>query len=161
MKKNSPSKNMSGVVVLEEDVIKWMYDGELLLSIKLADIAVIGEYTTAAGPWMDDWFIVFVKKDATFYQIPFYAEGREELIHFLNAELVPNPFIGMLVNSTRWTSIVNYPDAIKAKPLFQLRSAGEYGYLERIVRKALISLGIGESEEEILLSEEVKNYLAV
>ncbi|MBC7892737.1 MAG: hypothetical protein H7Y12_11025, partial [Sphingobacteriaceae bacterium] len=70
--------NSSGVVRTAGDVIKWTYKGELLLSIDMNEVVVIGEYTNDAGPWRDDWFLVFVTKSGSWQSIPRYADGIDE-----------------------------------------------------------------------------------
>jgi hypothetical protein len=153
-------ESTSGTVTIDENKIIWMSQGEIISTIELTEILVIGEYTTDAGPWFDDWFLIFVKKDSSYLQIPFYIDGRESLINFLQSKLKPTPGFGALVGSTKWAT-VDYPDEFKSQPLFRLSPTDKYYPPKTWFAKLLYGLGLGRysTKQEIVFSEPVENYI--
>jgi len=154
-------ESTSGTVTIDENKIIWTSQGEIISTIELPEILVIGEYTTDAGPWFDDWFLVFVKKDSSYLQIPFYVDGRESLIIFLQSKLKPTPGFGALVGSTKWATVVDYPVELNSQPLFQLKPTEKYYPPKTWFAKLLYGLGLGRdsTKQEIVLSESVENYI--
>ena len=59
----------SGMIELHGDTVLWHHDGDVLLHFQQSDIVVVGEYTNPDGPWLDDWFIVFVFRNGTWSPI--------------------------------------------------------------------------------------------
>ena len=60
--KDQKTNDTSGFVQINGDNVEWHQHGERTISFDLDEIVVVGEYTTDAGPWFDDWFMVFVTK---------------------------------------------------------------------------------------------------
>ncbi|GAB2842160.1 hypothetical protein [Ferruginibacter profundus] len=155
--------NTSGSVSIDEDKISWKVQGEVILVIGINEIAVIGEYTTTDGPWFDDWFLVFVKKDGSFFHIPFYVDGRESLLNFLHSQLNADSVFGKLVGSTELRTVVDYPLGLQDQILFDLRPAKEYNPPRTWFDKLLYGVGLGKynTEKEFILSEPVAKYIKV
>lgn len=157
--KKGISKSKSGEVKLQGDQMYWSLDGNVLLHIDLSVVAVLGEYTTAGGPWLDDWFFVFVYSDGTFFHVPFYVEGSDLLMSYLQKHFSSS--IGSLVGSTEWKSVVAYPKELEAKTLFELKPNENLKTPSNFFTKFLHALGIGkyDTDQEIVLLEDVKSYL--
>jgi tetratricopeptide (TPR) repeat protein len=51
--------------------------GEYRFRVRLEDLALVGEFTTADGPGVDDYFLVFFTRDGARHDASFYAEGRD------------------------------------------------------------------------------------
>jgi len=51
--------------------------------LPMSAIRLIGEYTNSDGPYLDDYFFVFVLADGTWRQASFYAEGRDGFLSAL------------------------------------------------------------------------------
>lgn len=84
----------------------------------LSDTVVVGEYTNSDGPWFDDWFLVLVMKDGSWYSISRYAKNIEAATVYLSKKFETDIKACSLVNSTSWNSAVLYPAQLKGKPLF-------------------------------------------
>ncbi len=66
---------------LEGDSVVYTEQGKERWRTRLAKVAVIGEYTTPNGPYVDDYFLVFVTTpEKDHYHGSFYAEGRDVLL---------------------------------------------------------------------------------
>ena len=86
--------------------------------LPIAEVRVIGEYTTPNGPYIDDYFFVFLSTDY-WYEASFYSEGGLELLPKLSGDLKEELACG-LQNSTNWKSRVIWPPDIKEEPLFDI-----------------------------------------
>lgn len=89
-------------------------------SILLSDVAVIGEFTTANGPYIDDWFLVFVPRSGdNWFEASMYAEGCEELKEQLSAVLGCS-LHSRLVTKTDFASRIIWPLLLTDHPLFNI-----------------------------------------
>jgi tetratricopeptide (TPR) repeat protein len=112
--------------------------------IPLADIALVGEYTTAQGPGAADYFLVFFTSDATRYEVPFEAKGCDAALAALgrhsNASLVPR-----LAASTDLASNILWPAKYVEKALFDYRPRPASSLAGRLRER----LGLGIVEEHL------------
>jgi len=102
-------------------------DGNLIYSeagvswrVRIDDIVVVGEYTNANGPGLDDWFLIFGYRpqgQILFRQIPVPLE-IEEVLGKLGKMRGGEPIRLQLVGSTEWNSRVLWPDTLVGKPFF-------------------------------------------
>lgn len=87
--------------------------------IHVADIAVIGEYTTSDGPFFDDYFFVFVERDGTVREASFYADGRDRTLSALGDALGERLLPGLCATE-EWRSRVLWPPRLADTDLFSL-----------------------------------------
>ncbi len=87
--------------------------------VHVADIAVIGEYTTNDGPWLDDYFFVFVERDGTVREASFYADGRDRTLAALG-DAVGERLLPGLSAASDWHSRVLWPPRLADSELFSL-----------------------------------------
>ena len=118
-----------------------------------ADIAVVGEYTTAEGPFVDDYFFAFVRVDGVVFEASFYAAGGNATLDALGAALGGKITAG-LCNSATWRSRVIWPQALENVPLFELRERADRSIWHRLQR--VVGLGAMHA----VLTDEVERYLA-
>jgi hypothetical protein len=151
----------SGTVTIEGDRIHWTHEGKLLGTIDLSQTVVVGEYTTSDGPWLDDWFVVFVLADGTFLCVPMYVDGREDLILAIQTYFKTAQTVGALAGSTNWASLVDHPIELIGQPLFRLQLTKDYLPPKTWLAKLFYGLGLGKfnTDQEILLSEPVESFL--
>ena len=89
-------------------------------SIDVSDIRLVGEYTTAHGPWADDYFLVFLTAPENgWYEASFYAKGRDEVLPILEEALSATIRLG-LCNSANWKSRIIWPLHLADKVLIDL-----------------------------------------
>ncbi len=68
-------ENKSGEISFADGVISYRIDGGGW-TVNLQDVRLIGEYTTANGPLIDDYFFVFLTaKENGWHEASFYASG--------------------------------------------------------------------------------------
>jgi len=84
--------------------------------VPVSAIRVIGEHTDDQGPYIDDYFLIFLT-DCDAFEASFYAEGQEQFLHDLSY------FLGVslsleLANSTDYNSRVIWPPDLTGEPLF-------------------------------------------
>lgn len=101
-------------------------------SIPLVDVAVIGEFTTANGPYVDDWFLVFVPRSGgKWFEASMYAEGCEELREQLSTSLGCS-IHSSLCATTDFASRIIWPLSLADRPLFTISPIGGSGFLRRL-----------------------------
>ncbi len=111
-------KTESGEISLVDGTVIYRINGDGW-SIPLSDVRVIGEYTTANGPYVDDYFFVFLTATKNgWHQASFYAEGRDAFLSALGKALGTTIETG-LCNSTHWKTRILWPPAIMGEPLMR------------------------------------------
>ena len=90
------------------------FEGTLVWTLALGDIVLLAEYTTDAGPLLDDYFLVFVtagNDTRKFATASFYCDGLEEVLGQLALEWKADTKLA-LAGSTVWKSRVVWPPAL-------------------------------------------------
>ena len=90
----------SGVIRFDGSLITYTSQHYGSFSIPLSEAAVIGEFTTDNGPFIDDWFLVFVPLSGDdWFEASMSAEGIQSVRDQL-ATVLGVSFDGCLVYST-------------------------------------------------------------
>lgn len=102
------------------EYIAWNFaDGDSRI-LQWNDIAMIGYVTFDIGPWLNDWFLVFIDKSSKSYWISLCSlwPGAEKIANYVNQM---NGVVlgekGALVNSTNNDSVVVWPAERAGEPL--------------------------------------------
>jgi hypothetical protein len=140
-------------LVFRAGAVHYIRERESGWQLAAADIAVVGEYTTADGPSVDDYFFAFVRADGTVFEASFYAAGGNATLDALGAALGGKITAG-LCNSATWRSRVIWPQELENVPLFELRDRGDRSIWHRLRR--VVGLGAMDA----VLTDEVERYLA-
>ena len=134
-------------LTLENDSIIYKKEEEILFQIDINKLFYIGEYTTDAGPLLDDWFLVFSDNindwrevSVNYFEKEFFVQLGEKLNCKLN--------IG-LANSTNWNSRIIYPKELEGKELFDFKSMPTEGFINKIFKIETF---------EFELSDTIKKY---
>ena len=109
------NENPSGRIWIEEGVIRYESPNggwQLLVS----ELKVMGEHTDNHGPYVDDYFFVFLTV-SHFYEASFYAEGRDKFLSELSDSLGAQISCG-LSDSTDFQSRVMWPPDIEGPPFY-------------------------------------------
>ena len=103
----------------------------------ILDLAMIGEYTTDHGPFVDDWFLVFISRGLTCcHQPSMYAEGNEQFCKALGEHLGTDVVHG-LVASADFRSRLIWPEKLRDKPLLTFEAVQDQSFLERLKLRIL------------------------
>ena len=141
----------SGRIWLEHGRIHYASRDYGSWELSVVDLKLYGEYTTDQGPFVDDWFMVFVSSDGRWYEASTYADAscefRKQLVGFLGIE----DLLGDLSVSTDFNSRILWPIKSRGLPLFRFTRV-ELPLWQRIKR-----FGIGEIKYS--LSDEAKQYV--
>jgi hypothetical protein len=124
-------------------------------SVEIKDIVLIAEYTTNEGPYVDDYYLVFVTIEdgkAYFASCSFYVDGRDEVFHSLKEQFGIASEFGLL-QSTEWASRVMWPVHLAGSDYFQFDEVKPVSLLEKL-RKALIG-----PQLEYKLSISIREYI--
>ncbi len=162
MQAQNKNDKTSGAVWIQGDKVFWDYDDKNVLQFDINDIVVIGEYTTTDGPWLDDWFLIFITKKDQSLSIPFYANNIDELLQYLTKKFHDDFTKACLANSSEWNSIVLYPKHLKGKALFTLALSDTYKVPKTFLEKVTASVGFGNfnTTRNVTLTDEVRGELA-
>jgi len=140
----------SGRIWIADDQIRYESQDYGSWSLPVADLRVLGEHTTDHGPWIDDWFMVFVtSSDGSWHEASVYADGNEEFRAQLARLLKVDSLHSDLAGSTEFASRVIWPQSLHGRPMFQLTPV-LIPWWRRVMR-----FGLGEIRYE--LSPEVKS----
>jgi hypothetical protein len=91
---------------------------ELVWQMPVEELAALGEYTDPNGPYVDDYFFVFVRKpDHKYWIASFYASDSDKFLDHLGVAL-GDPLYPGLCHSTEYASRVLWSPAIIDTQLF-------------------------------------------
>ena len=137
---------------LDGENIIYEIDKEICWNISVKSVEVVGEYTDSNGPYIEDYFIVFVTAPQhERYIASFYACGRDLFLHDLGETLNCEINCG-LCGSTDLDSRVMWPLSLVGKKLFDFVPVRSKSILGKI-RQWL------SGECNIYFSAEVKKIL--
>jgi hypothetical protein len=121
----------SGVLRFDGSLITYTSQRYGSFSVPLSEVAAIGELTTDNGPFIDDWFLVFVLRGGSeWFETSMYAEGIESFREQLSAAL-GSPIISSLAASTDFASRIIWPVAFAGRPLFTFSPVAASSSLRR------------------------------
>jgi hypothetical protein len=125
-------------VALQDGNVVYSSSSCELWQIPVAELAVIGEYTTPNGPLVDDYFLVFITKKGALFTASFYSEGRDRLL-FEFGRLMGSDVVPGLANSTDYASRVMWPGDLRDQQLFEWAQLQPATILERVIQKVAAS----------------------
>ena len=106
----------SGVLSVASGLVRFSFEEEEIWSFPLDRLRLIAEYTNDNGPWLDDWYFIFVEGDPVrIRRAPVYA-GLELLPEL--SQHTGTPLEHGLSNSTDFASRVIWPVELTDRPLF-------------------------------------------
>src|SRR5258707_4832025 len=89
-------------------------------SVPIADVRLIGEYTNSDGPYVDDYFIVFLTAPENgWHEASFYAKGRDETLAALSKR-IGAPLECELCDSTHYKTRIMWPVHLKDQELMEV-----------------------------------------
>ena len=112
------ASNPSGQIAIEDDTVVYSLPGGTGWRVPVAGLRVVGEYTDCEGPYVDDYFLVFIASDEWF-EASFYADGRDRFLADLGNLLDHELRLGLQC-STSVASRVMWPARLEGQPLFDL-----------------------------------------
>ncbi len=108
----------SGVLRLDGEMLEYDSPDYGRWKTQFSDIVAFGEYTTDNGPFIDDWFMVFVSKDLEWVEASNFCAGRDEVRSRLAELWGQDGLHEKLWGSTDFASRVIWPAALAEQPLF-------------------------------------------
>lgn len=133
---------VDGAVVFRDSGAGW--------TVKLADVRLIGEYTTESGPFVDDYFLVFLTAEQSgWYEAPLYATGLDRFLIELGVALGA-PIRLALCGSTDWKTRALWPPAVEGEPLLTT--------VPRATRLGRLWQGVS-GQRDLVLSDAAKSLL--
>jgi hypothetical protein len=139
-------------VVTSEDAVEVFSNASRVWIFQIANLILIGEYTTNEGPYRDDYFVEFVTVEdgtAMFSKVSFYAEGIDEAITGLGEKLGQSIHLELYA-SADWNSRIVWPSALSGRPYLakaESRAKGVFGALAR------------RFKSKYVVSDDVRNYI--
>src|SRR5215470_5494446 len=99
---------------VQGDALCLFEDNDIIWKESIAELTLVGEYTTNGGPWAEDYIFVFgFGRPPKFYEVPLRMVSPilPSLSASLGSALVPG-----LCNSTDWRSRVLWPPDLEGHP---------------------------------------------
>ena len=101
-------------------------------SVPVADVRLIGEYTNSDGPYVDDYFFVFLTApEGGWHQASFYAKGRDETLAALSGT-IGAPLECRLCNSTHYQTRIMWPPHLKDQELMEVLPQKKEGLWRKV-----------------------------
>lgn len=123
----------SGVINFDGSLISYTSSHYGSFTFPLSEVAVIGEFTTDNGPYIDDWFLVFVPdRGRGWFEASMYAEGIDSMREQLSAALGSSIYGAGLFASTDFASRILWPAALGDRPLFTFSLVTASSFLRRL-----------------------------
>ncbi len=141
--------------------IEWQNPNGSDVVIELDDVVAIGEHTTDAGPFFDDWFLTFIYRTGNRDSIPVYADGTDGLKHHLSNFYNTDFSKYFLVNVAEWRSYIRYPKDLEGKPLFVIHAPKDYRKPQNLfnILNSILGIGVYGKSWELQLTDELKSKL--
>ena len=116
--------NNSGRYRIADGVISYRSEVYGSWELPVSEVTVIGEYTNEDGPFADDYFLVFLSRNESWwFEGSFYGEGRDEVLHELSTLLGSEISLG-LSHTTTFTSRILWPEKMRGEAFFDFQSQG-------------------------------------
>lgn len=109
----------SGVLSIEGPALRYASHDYGTWSIPISEIIAFGEYTTDNGPYIDDWFMVFVTSDFDWVEASNYCAGSDDVRTALAEQWSVESLYGKLWGHTDFASRVIWPSSLADRPLFE------------------------------------------
>jgi hypothetical protein len=152
----------SGIVYVENETLFYKTQSDKLYKIRIADIAVIGEYTLNNNPLNKNcWDLVVVSNNGKWFRIPWLTQQMQELAEYLAYQFNTSFPIEELPKTIRGKSLIRYPETLKGKELFSFTPPPDYKLPLNNWQKIMNLLQIGRYRRKwkIELTNEVKVFL--
>lgn len=137
MRDPEAAERASGRLTFDGATLAYRWPDRVAWELPIERLVAVGELTTANGPWLDDYFLVFLELGGAYYEASFYAVGRDDVLERLGAALRTNLQPG-LSNSTEWQTRIIWPESLREQPVFELHdTAGSSGGVWSRLRRRL------------------------
>jgi hypothetical protein len=151
-KKTIEKEEKYGRIKLNGEKVIEVVGGLNPLKIDVDKIKVIGEFTTADGPYADDWFLTFItQKD--WIEIPMYTNGMTNFLTDLG-KILKADLNAKLTNSADWKTRIMFPNEFKEKELYEIENVEPKTFWEKIKKR------IGMQDSVRVFSTELKRATA-
>jgi hypothetical protein len=152
----------TGIVYVEDESIFYKTQSGKIYKIRIADIAIIGEYTLNNNPLNKNaWHIVFVDNDGRWFTIPWLTQQMQQLAEYLAYQFNISFPIEELPKTIRCKSLIRYPEILKKKELFSFTPPPDYKLPLNTWQKIMNLFRIGRYRRKwkMKLTNEVKVFL--
>lgn len=147
-------EQQSGRVLIKDNELIWQdIAGKEIGKIPLDKVKVIAEYTTSDGPYVDDWFYLFILSQTDLRQISAYATNINAVLESLSSKYNCD-IVGHLAHSATFDSNVLWPKGLSGTKVYEVLAKQKPTTIwERLMATFGLAKGVG-------LSTELKKYLS-
>ena len=105
--------------------------------------------------------MVFVSKEGSWRNIPWFTEGMQQLSAYLGYHFKTHFTLSDLTKTIREKSLIRYPHSLKGKPVFRITPPKGYKTPLTLSQKikSFLRLGSYQKKWQIELTDEVKEFL--
>ena len=141
----------SGVLSIDGPTLSYASPDYGNWQISISEIIAFGEYTTDNGPYIDDWFMVFVTRDFNWVEASNYCAGANDIRTALAQRWGVESLYGKLWGHTDFASRVIWPTDLADQPLFKFTER------HQTTREKIQSFDMGLIDKD--LTQQVRNHL--
>jgi hypothetical protein len=109
----------SGMLSIEDSKLIYVSPDYGSWQIPINEIIAFGEYSTDNGPYIDDWFMVFVTRDFNWMEASNYCAGSDDVRTSLAQRWSAESLYGKLWGHTEFASRVIWPISLADHELFE------------------------------------------
>jgi hypothetical protein len=149
-----PPARSTGAIGVSHGVVRWV-TGNGRWEMPIDDIGLVGEYTTDAGPWLCDYFVVLVPRPGEeWWELCDETNGLRDAVDTLARRLGPLRFA--LANVPGWASRIVWPPSGEGQPLFDTKPVPPpptlLGRLKHRITDPVYYLLTAQAKEALLVS---------
>jgi hypothetical protein len=141
----------SGVLMIDGPTLSYDSPDYGAWQIPITEIVAFGEYSTDNGPYIDDWFMVFVTRGFNWVEASNYCAGSDTVRNALAQQWGVESLYGKLWGHTDFASRLIWPLELAEQPLFEFVERPQSSW------QKIKSFGIGLIDKDI--TEEVRTHL--
>ncbi|MFO1451364.1 MAG: hypothetical protein U1F61_24605 [Opitutaceae bacterium] len=125
------NEEYSGVLECSDGTLSYR-SGVSDWTIPISAIRLIAEYTNSDGPWIDDYFFVFLTApEDGWHEASFYAKGREAALNALEKKIGSRLECG-LYGSTEYRTRILWPTDLKDQVLMDVSAPKKQNLWRRL-----------------------------
>jgi len=121
-------------------------------SIPISDIRLIAEYTNSDGPYVDDYFFVFLTaREGGWHEASFYAEGRDAALRELERK-IGTPLETGLCGSTDYRTRIMWPESAKDQPLMDVIPPKNQNWWQKLIDSGTRDITLSQAARQVFES---------
>jgi hypothetical protein len=118
-------------------------------SIPISGVRLIAEYTNSDGPYIDDYFFVFLTAlEGGWHEASFYAEGRDAALRAIEQK-IGAPLETGLCYSTDYRTRIMWPESVKGQPLMDIIPPKHQNWWQKLIDSGARDIALSDAARKV------------